>query len=108
MTRKRITDSFSGQVEETNDLLLGRDGASKNTPFCGKPPHIICLIACAEDHTCKTLGYNRTGVACGCACQRCGDGKYYRATNDYKKAKPLTTDQRKSCLDITHPCKKQY
>lgn len=96
-----------GKVEETNDMLFGRDATATNSPYCGKPPHVVCLIACAKDNRCEILGYNRTGVSCGCPCQRC-DGKVYGATNDYKNATPSTVEQRNNCLDVTHPCKTSY
>lgn len=89
-------------------MLFGRDAEATNSPNCGNPPRFHCLIYCATDSNCEVLGYNTTQVTCGCPCQRCPNGKVYGATNDYKKASPLTSDQRNNCLDVRHPCTTPY
>ncbi|PWN33991.1 uncharacterized protein FA14DRAFT_67561 [Meira miltonrushii] len=93
-----------GKNEETNNLLFGRDETIARTPNCGKPSPFRCDLACPVDPRCELLGYNTTGVTCGCPCMEC-NGKYYGPTYDYKNSTALTPKERAKCLDVTHPCK---
>jgi len=79
--------------------------ASESTSCKPASAKFHCLIACPSDSRCQTLDYDKSQVACGCACQKCPDGNYYKGTTDYTSpnTKALTSEQQGECPNVVHP-----
>lgn len=62
-----------------------------------------CLIECAIDPSCQTLGFNRTEISCACPAIFCSDGNLYGFPG-YRKSAPLTPAQIAKQPHVVAPC----